>query len=139
MIFSNLPSPAEAGFAKAGNRFPLFRIMLWMENIVEQSLRELLALSAHDARSSLVSRRLPRPRRFDRRRRLQPLHARRARALARRGGIVVPELRRRERIGGAGTHLSDRRSGCVRHHLSLARIGARREFGAWLCARSAGA
>jgi hypothetical protein len=35
MIFSDLPSPAEAGFAKAGNRFPspigvedkLFRIM----------------------------------------------------------------------------------------------------------------
>jgi hypothetical protein len=26
-IFSGLPSPAEAGFAKAGNRFPLFRIM----------------------------------------------------------------------------------------------------------------
>jgi len=25
MIFSDLPSPAEAGFAKAGNRFP-FRI-----------------------------------------------------------------------------------------------------------------
>jgi len=29
MIFSDLPSPAEAGFAKAGNRFPLFGIMLW--------------------------------------------------------------------------------------------------------------
>jgi hypothetical protein len=28
MIFSDLPSPAEAGFAKAGNRFPLFGIML---------------------------------------------------------------------------------------------------------------
>jgi hypothetical protein len=37
MIFSDLPSPAEAssqttncamGFAQAGNRFPLFRIML---------------------------------------------------------------------------------------------------------------
>jgi len=28
MIFSNLASPAEAGFAKAGNRFPLFGIML---------------------------------------------------------------------------------------------------------------
>jgi hypothetical protein len=37
MIFSNLPSPAEAsnettnpclGFAQAGNRFPLFGIML---------------------------------------------------------------------------------------------------------------
>jgi len=28
MIFSDLPSPAEAGFAKAGNWFPLFRIML---------------------------------------------------------------------------------------------------------------
>ena len=27
MIFSNLPSPAEAGFAKAGNRCPLFGIM----------------------------------------------------------------------------------------------------------------
>jgi len=27
MIFSDLPSPAEAGFAKAGNRFPLFGIM----------------------------------------------------------------------------------------------------------------
>jgi len=27
MIFSDLPSPAEAGFAKAGNRCPLFRIM----------------------------------------------------------------------------------------------------------------
>jgi hypothetical protein len=26
MIFSDLPSPAEAGFAKAGNRFPLFRL-----------------------------------------------------------------------------------------------------------------
>jgi hypothetical protein len=28
MIFSDLPSPAEAGFAKAGNRFPFFGIML---------------------------------------------------------------------------------------------------------------
>jgi len=28
MIFSDLPSPAEAGFAKAGNRFLLFEIML---------------------------------------------------------------------------------------------------------------
>jgi len=28
MIFSDLPSPAEAGFAKAGNRVPLFGIML---------------------------------------------------------------------------------------------------------------
>jgi hypothetical protein len=28
MIFSDLPSPAEAGFAKAGNRLPLFGIML---------------------------------------------------------------------------------------------------------------
>jgi len=27
MIFSGLPSPAEAGFAKAGNRLPLFGIM----------------------------------------------------------------------------------------------------------------
>jgi hypothetical protein len=27
MIFSDLASPAEAGFAKAGNRFPLFGIM----------------------------------------------------------------------------------------------------------------
>jgi putative (di)nucleoside polyphosphate hydrolase len=29
MIFPDLPSPAEAGFAKAGNRFPLFGIMLY--------------------------------------------------------------------------------------------------------------
>jgi hypothetical protein len=28
VIFSDLASPAEAGFAKAGNRFPLFGIML---------------------------------------------------------------------------------------------------------------
>jgi len=28
MILSDLPSPAEAGFAKAGNRFTLFGIML---------------------------------------------------------------------------------------------------------------
>jgi hypothetical protein len=28
MIFSDLASPAEAGFAKAGNRLPLFGIML---------------------------------------------------------------------------------------------------------------
>jgi len=28
MIFSDLPSPAEAGFAKAGNRIPCFGIML---------------------------------------------------------------------------------------------------------------
>jgi len=28
MILSDLPSPAEAGFAKAENRVPLFRIML---------------------------------------------------------------------------------------------------------------
>jgi len=28
MIFSDLASPAEAGFAKAGSRFPLFGIML---------------------------------------------------------------------------------------------------------------
>jgi hypothetical protein len=28
MIFSDLPSPAEAGFAQAGNRLPLFGIML---------------------------------------------------------------------------------------------------------------
>jgi len=28
MIFSDLASLAEARFAKAGNRFPLFRIML---------------------------------------------------------------------------------------------------------------
>jgi hypothetical protein len=29
MTFSDLPSPAEAGFAKAGNRFPLFGVMLY--------------------------------------------------------------------------------------------------------------
>jgi hypothetical protein len=29
MIFSDLPTPAEAGFAKAGNRFTLFGIMLY--------------------------------------------------------------------------------------------------------------
>jgi hypothetical protein len=28
MIFSDLPSPAEAGFAQAGNRYPLFGITL---------------------------------------------------------------------------------------------------------------
>ena len=28
MILSDLASPAEAGFAKAGNRFPLLAIML---------------------------------------------------------------------------------------------------------------
>jgi len=28
MIFSGLPSPAEAGFAKAGNRLSFFWIML---------------------------------------------------------------------------------------------------------------
>jgi len=28
MIFSDLPSPAEADFAKAGNWFPVFGIML---------------------------------------------------------------------------------------------------------------
>jgi len=28
MIFSDLTSPAEAGFAKAGNRYPLFETML---------------------------------------------------------------------------------------------------------------
>jgi hypothetical protein len=28
MVFSDLPSPAEAGFAKAGNRIPLFGIMV---------------------------------------------------------------------------------------------------------------
>jgi hypothetical protein len=28
MIFSDLPSPAEAGFAKVGNQYPLFGIML---------------------------------------------------------------------------------------------------------------
>jgi len=28
MIFSDLASPAEAGFAKAGHRCPLFEIML---------------------------------------------------------------------------------------------------------------
>jgi hypothetical protein len=27
MIFSDLASPAEAGFAKAGNRIPLFEII----------------------------------------------------------------------------------------------------------------
>jgi hypothetical protein len=27
MVFSDLPSPAEAGFAKAGNRCPLFGIV----------------------------------------------------------------------------------------------------------------
>jgi hypothetical protein len=27
MILSDLPSPAEAGFAMAGNRYPLFGIM----------------------------------------------------------------------------------------------------------------
>jgi len=31
MILSDLPSPAEAGFAKAGNRFPLFGIMRWIQ------------------------------------------------------------------------------------------------------------
>jgi hypothetical protein len=28
MMFSDLPSPAEAGFAKVGNRSPFFGIML---------------------------------------------------------------------------------------------------------------
>jgi hypothetical protein len=32
MIFSDLPSLAEAGFAKAGNRFTLFGIMLYAAN-----------------------------------------------------------------------------------------------------------
>jgi hypothetical protein len=32
MIFSDLPSPAEACFAKAGNRLPLFGIMLLSEH-----------------------------------------------------------------------------------------------------------
>jgi hypothetical protein len=42
MIFSDLPSPAEAsnhttdrakGFAQAGNRYPLFGIMLWVDSV----------------------------------------------------------------------------------------------------------
>ena len=32
MISSDLPSPAEAGFAQAGNRYPLFGIMLCVED-----------------------------------------------------------------------------------------------------------
>jgi hypothetical protein len=32
MILSDLASPNEAGFAKAGNRFPLFGIMLWVHD-----------------------------------------------------------------------------------------------------------
>jgi hypothetical protein len=34
---SDLASPAEAGFAKAGNRFPLFGIMLYLRMIFSKN------------------------------------------------------------------------------------------------------
>ena len=46
MIFSDLPSPAEAGFAKAGNRFPLFGIMLYMPTMMNSSHEAGSGLSA---------------------------------------------------------------------------------------------
>src|SRR5471030_827404 len=36
MILSDLPSPAGAGFAKAGNRFPLFGIMLYGVRLIAE-------------------------------------------------------------------------------------------------------
>ena len=107
--------------------------------IVEQSLTEFLALSAHDARSSLVSRQLPRPRRSGRRRRLQPLHAGRARAVAARGGTDVPEFRRGQRYRGTRAHRRDRRTGRLRHRLSAARLGAGRKRAAVLRRRAGAA
>jgi hypothetical protein len=37
MIFSDLPSPPEAGLAKAENQIPLFRIMLSLPQPVTES------------------------------------------------------------------------------------------------------
>ena len=59
MILSDLPSPAEAGFAKAGNRNPLFGIMLQSAKLVPQPQEAvafgLLTLKADPIRSSTKS------------------------------------------------------------------------------------
>ena len=102
-----------------------WRIGATPRNSIEQSLTELLALSAHDAWSSLVSRRLPRPRRPDRRRRLQPLPDRRARAVAARGGTSLSEFRRRARSRPTRVRISAiNGAGRLRHRLSAARLGS---------------
>src|SRR5665213_655689 len=59
MTLSDLPSPAEAGFAKAGNRFPLFGIM-------RRSLRLRLARRAPALRRRVIGARGVYPNLFNR-------------------------------------------------------------------------
>ena len=102
-------------------------LTLCAPGIIEQSLTVFLPLSTYDVRSSLVSRQLPRPRRADRSCRLQPLHARRARAMASRGGSILSRFWRRERDAGTRAHFGDQRAGRLRHRLSVAHLGAGRQ------------
>ena len=97
--------------------------MLQRRIMIEQSLTEFLALSGHDAWSSLVSRQLPRPRRSDRACRLQPLHARRTGVVAARGGSHLSKFRRRQRNADARADLGNQRARRMRNGLSAPRLG----------------
>jgi len=44
MIVSDLPSPTEAGFAKAENRYPFFRIMLLWRMIFSENRHPLFRI-----------------------------------------------------------------------------------------------
>src|SRR5450759_1338053 len=57
MILSDLPSPAEAGFAKAGNRFPLFGIMRSALHQVDVFNRDRTAIAEIDHENGKPDRR----------------------------------------------------------------------------------
>ena len=103
---------------------------------VERALTDFLALSANDARSSLVVRRLPRS---SSARGLRAELVRRTRAVAARGGSAVYQIGRREGEPGRRHSQSDRRARRVRRRLSAQGGGARREPNARLRGRTSSA
>src|SRR5580704_5326121 len=95
-------------------------------NMLEQSLKEFLALFAHDAWSTPVPYQLRHHRRSDRSRRLQSLHDGRARTVAPRCGGFLPECGHGERIAHPCADCFNRRTRRLRHFLSPEDIVARR-------------
>ena len=126
-------SPRRSRFAFLRRRRDQIRLRRDMVNtrlhtrkheIIEQSLTEILALSAHVAWRSVIFVWLPRRCRVDRGRRLQPqLLRRRTRGLATRRGGRLRKLRRRERRPGTGAHIGDQRAGHMRRGFSYPDLG----------------